>query len=209
MKIIGITGSIGMGKSFIASCLEDAGIPVFDADEAAHATIQPGGSAYADVVQFFPDATENGVVNRKTLGQIVYEDKAKLDQLEQLIHPWVRQERMQFLKHAMRARKTAVAYDIPLLFETGADEECDVVLVASAPPQVQEERVLRRPGMTKEKLAHVRARQWPEAQKKAMADVVINTGLSKAETRKQVHQFLTRAGIIGMVDEQEDDDAGS
>jgi len=181
-RIIGLTGSIGMGKSTAAAMLEQLHVPVFYADIYAHQLLQPGGGAVAAVRDAFPGVVENGVISRPALGRAVFGDAGALARLEEILHPLVRQGEHRFIARQNLRRIPIAALEIPLLFETRAELLCDVVVVLTAPPFVQEARVMARPGMTKARLDAVRDRQMPEVEKCARADFVIPTGLGRRRT---------------------------
>jgi dephospho-CoA kinase len=187
-KIIGLTGSIGMGKSTVAAMFAEAGIPVFDADAEVRAMQGPGGALIPAIEAAFPGSTGPGGVDRDRLGQIVFADKAALARLEAIVHPSVGAKRAAFL--AAHADKPAVVFDIPLLFERGGHEGVDLIVVVSAPAEVQRARVLARPGMTPEKFEHILGLQLPDAEKRARATHVIDTGTTLAETRAQVASLI-------------------
>lgn len=187
---LGLTGSIGMGKSAVAAMLEEAGVKVFDADRAVHILQAPGGALVDVIERHFPGTTDEGGVNRAKLGAIVLGDKDKLRQLERIIHPEVARMRREF-SLAHRARK-AIAYDIPLLFEKTGKKGLDGVLVVNAAPWQQRQRCMARPGMTAKKLAHIRRLQVPGHIKAQKADWVINTGVQKWQTRAQVRIFVQK-----------------
>jgi len=186
--ILGLTGSVGMGKSTVAAMFADLGVPVFDADAVVHQLQGIGGALLPAIEQAFPGSTSLAGVDRKALGAAVFGNPDKLARLEAIVHPAVRAARREFLLEHAGAR--LVVFDIPLLFETGGVEEVDAVLVVSAPPAVQRERVLARPGMTAERFAEILARQIPDAEKRARADHVIDTGSSLAETREEVARLV-------------------
>lgn len=179
MRVIGLTGGIGMGKSTAARVLARARIPVHDADAAVHALYARGGAAVPVIAALVPEAVRDGAVDRTQLGRAAFGDRALLGRLEAAIHPLVRRAERRFLARCRRARARAAVLDIPLLFETGAERRVDAVIVVSAPPSVQRARVLGRRGMTAEKFAAILARQTPDAEKRRRADVVIPTGLSR------------------------------
>lgn len=176
MIVLGLTGSIGMGKSTAARMLRRLGVPVHDADATVHRLMAKGGAAVAPIAAAFPDAVKDGAVDRAALGAIVFNDKAALRRLEAIVHPLVRDAERRFLQRSRRQRRSVVVLDIPLLFETGGERRCDYVAVVSAPAFLQAQRVLRRPGMTPERLAAIRRTQLPDAQKRRRADAVIPTG---------------------------------
>jgi dephospho-CoA kinase len=191
MIILGLTGSIGMGKSTAAALLRRLGIPVHDADAAVHRLQAKGGAAVPVIAAAFPGTVKDGKVDRQALGRIVFADKAALKRLEAILHPLVRREEQRFLAHARAHRCRLVALDIPLLFETHAERRCDHVMVVSAPRRVQLGRVLRRPGMTRERLAGIEARQLPDLVKRARADTVIDTGLGRRHSLQAIRRAVT------------------
>jgi dephospho-CoA kinase len=193
MKIIGLTGGIGMGKSTASATFLRHRVPIFDADQAVHALQAPGGRAVRPIEAAFPGTTRGGAVDREALRRAVLGNPAALTTLERIVHPLVRDAEKRFLAAARRAGKSLVVLDIPLLLETGGETRVDLVVVVSAPAAVQAARVLRRPGMTCERLAAIRARQMPDAAKRRKADVVIHSGLSRhfavAAIRRLLHQL--------------------
>jgi dephospho-CoA kinase len=191
--IVGLTGSIAMGKSTAAAMVRQMGVPVFDSDAVSRAATAPGGTAIPQVAALFPDVVTNGILDRKALGKSVFDSPAQLKRLEAIIHPIVKQARKQFLARAARARRRVVVFDIPLLFETRAERECDIVLAVTAPAFLQRQRVLARPGMTDQLLQSVLLRQTPSVKKAAKADVVLSSGLGRAVTRHQLARALKRA----------------
>lgn len=186
--ILGLTGSIGMGKSTVAAMFAKAGVPVFDADAQVRRMQGPGGSLLPAIEQAFPGITGPQGVDRARLGAAVFGNDAAMALLEQIVHPAVRAARAEFLIEHGGA--PLVLFDIPLLFETGAENEVDAVAVVSAPAAVQRARVLARPGMTAERFAQVLARQLPDAEKRARADHVIPTGGTLAQTEAAVRHLL-------------------
>jgi dephospho-CoA kinase len=188
MITLGLTGSIGMGKSTVAKMFADEGVPVFDADAAVHRLQGPAGALVETIEAHFPGTTGPGGVNRGALAERVLGEPEALRRLEAQVHPAVALEREAFL--AANAASPLVVLDIPLLFEVGGSEHVDRIVVVSAPAEVQRERVLSRPGMTEEKFEHILARQLPDAEKRARADFVIATGGSKDETRRAVRRIL-------------------
>jgi dephospho-CoA kinase len=188
MIVLGLTGSIGMGKSTVGRMFADEGVPVFDADAAVHRLQGPAGTLVAAIEAHFPGTTGPGGVDRGALAERVLGEPESLRRLEALIHPAVAREREAFL--AAHASAPLVVLDIPLLFEAGGAEQVDRIAVVSAPPDVQRERVLARPGMTAEKFEHILARQLPDAEKRARADFVIDTRGPLEETRRAVRRIL-------------------
>lgn len=182
--IIGLTGSIGMGKSTVAAMFAESGVPVFDADAEVRKLQGPGGELLPAIEEAFPGSTGPAGVDRDRLGASVFADKAALARLEAIVHPAVGAKRAAFL--AAHADKPAVVFDIPLLFERGGHEAVDTIVVVSAPAHQQAERVLARPGMSEQKFAHILTLQTPDAEKRERAHHVIDTGTSLAETRAQV-----------------------
>jgi dephospho-CoA kinase len=185
---LGLTGSIGMGKSTVAAMFAEAGVPVFDADAAVHRLQGPAGRVVAAIEARFPGTTGETGVNRTALGEAVLGDAAAMKALEAIVHPAVAEERKAFL--ADHADAPLVVLDIPLLFETGGDAQVDKVAVVSAAADVQRARVLARPGMNPAKLDAILARQLPDAAKRARADFVIPTDVSLTETRAAVDRVI-------------------
>ena len=188
--IIGLTGSIGMGKSTVAMMFEAEGVPVFDADAAVHALQGPQGALLPAIEAAFPGTTGPRGVDRAALGAQVFGDDAALARLEAIVHPAVAEMRHTFLLE--HAGQPLVVFDIPLLFEKGGESRVDAVVVVSAPADVQRARVLARPGMTAEKFAQILARQTPDAEKRARADYVIENHGSLADTQAQVAALVAR-----------------
>ncbi|RYD62649.1 MAG: dephospho-CoA kinase [Sphingomonadales bacterium] len=196
MITLGLTGSIGMGKSTVAAMFADEGVPVFDADAEVHRLQGPGGALVAAIEAAFPDTTGAEGVNRTALGEAVLGDPVALKRLEALVHPAVAAAREGFL--ARHAAAPLVVLDIPLLFEAGGWQQVDRVAVVSAPADVQRARVLGRPGMTEARFESILARQLPDAEKRARADFVIDTGVALAETRAEVRRVIAcLAGAAG------------
>jgi dephospho-CoA kinase len=185
--VIGLTGSIGMGKSQTAQLFAGEDIPVHDSDAVLHRLYAKGGAAAEKIAAAFPGTVENGAVDRAALSALVTGDAQKLRQLEELVHPLVAADRDEFLA---RAKTDIVVLDIPLLFETGAQEGIDTLVVVSAPPEVQRARVLARPGMTGEKFDALHARQLPDAQKRQQAHYVVMTDKGLDHAREQVKMIL-------------------
>ena len=178
--VLGLTGSIAMGKSTASSMFRAFGIPVFDADAAVHDLFVPGGSAVRPVLEAFRDcgSQEHGI-DRKALGRAVFDNPEALRRLETIVHPLVRTTQRQFLVMQAAARRPLAVMDIPLLYETGGDKLMDAVAVVSAPAFLQAQRVLRRPGMSRQRLDAILARQMPDRLKRRRADFVIPTGLGR------------------------------
>jgi dephospho-CoA kinase len=190
MIVLGLTGSIGMGKSTVAKMFAEEGAPAFDSDAAVHALYAKGGAAVAAVAAEFPTAIRDGAVDRAALSPLVLDDPAALKRLEQVVHPFVRQAQVDFAETQRAAGADIVVFDIPLLLEGKNADLVDTIVVVSAPPEIQRARVLARPGMTEETYAPILARQMPDAEKRARADFVIDTGVSFDETRAQVRAVL-------------------
>lgn len=186
--IVGLTGSIGMGKSTVAAMFEAAGVPVFDADAEVRSMQGPNGELLAAIEAEFPGSTGKGGVLRDELGKQVFGDRAALARLEAIVHPAVAANRETFL--TKNSGVPFVIFDIPLLFEKGGHAAVDCIVVVSAPAEVQRQRVLARPGMTPEKFAHILSLQTPDAEKRAQAHHVIDTGLPLAETEARVIQLI-------------------
>jgi dephospho-CoA kinase len=194
MKVWGLTGGIGMGKSFAAGAFRRARIPVFDADLAVHALQARGGAAVRPIDAAFSGAVRDGAVDREALRRIVLNDPAALRRLERIVHPLVREAERRFLAAARARGERLAVLDIPLLFETRRDTRgFDAVLVVSAPAAVQAQRVMRRPGMTPARLAAIRARQMPDLDKRRRADHVIHTGLSRHATTVALRRLILKA----------------
>ncbi|MEM9169814.1 MAG: dephospho-CoA kinase [Pseudomonadota bacterium] len=192
MKTIALTGSIGMGKSTVAAMFADLGAPVWDADAAVHRLYAPGGAGVAPVLARFPEAAAADAppsVDREKLSACVLNDPAALKDLEVIVHPLVALDRATVSDAAEQDGAPACVFDIPLLFEGGLETFFDVVVVVSAPADVQRARVLARPGMTAEKFEAIKARQTPDADKRARADHVVDTGAPLDETRRQVAEI--------------------
>ncbi|MFM2042354.1 MAG: dephospho-CoA kinase [Pseudomonadota bacterium] len=204
MIVLGLTGSIGMGKSTAAGMLRRLGCPVHDADRAVHRLYARGGAAVAPIAAAFPAAIRAGAVDRAVLAGLVLGDGAALKRLEGIVHPLVRREGDLFLRRCARRRVPVAVMDIPLLFETGGRDRVDAVLVVTAPAAVQRARVLARPGMTEAKLRAILAKQMPDGEKQHRADFVVSTGLGKRHTALHLARIVailrgraaTRAGRI-------------
>jgi dephospho-CoA kinase len=194
MVVVGLTGSIAMGKSTTAAMFRAFGWPVFDADLAVHDLVRPGGEAVAAVLAAFPavGSPEAGI-DRAALGQAVFGDAEGLGRLEAILHPRVRHAEERFLAHARRRRERAALLDIPLLFEGGGSRRCDLTVVASASRHLQAVRALARPGMTRGKLDAILAKQMPDREKRRRADCVVRTGLGRARALADVRAVVRLA----------------
>lgn len=190
MFILGLTGSIGMGKSTTARLFAEEGVPVHDADAVVHKLYE--GEAVPLIEAAFPGTTQSGRVDREKLGRRVVGDVDALKRLEAIVHPLVRKAEEAFLADARARKADIVVLDIPLLFETGADARVDATVVVTAPPEVQRVRVLERPGMTPEKLDALLAKQMPDAEKRRRADFIVDSGQGIEFARAQVRQILDR-----------------
>lgn len=193
MVILGLTGSIGMGKTVAAGMFRRLGVPVHDADAAVHRLLGRGGGAVAAVAAAFPGVLRDGAIDRRALGRRVFDDAAALRRLEGMLHPAVRRDQAAFLRRQARQGRTLVVLDVPLLFETGTDADCDAVAVVAAPPFVQAARVLARPGMTPRWLAAIRAQQMTDIEKRRRADYIIPSGLGRRETLRAVRRIIEQA----------------
>lgn len=186
MIVIGLTGSIGMGKSTVARQCALLGAKTLNSDEVVHRLMAPRGQAFASIAKCFPQAVVDGKIDRKILGGIVFKDAAKLTMLESILHPLVRREEEHFA-NAMRSKGAKiVVFDIPLLFETGGDSRMDATLVATAPAFIQRQRVMARPHMTAEKFASILTKQMPDREKRKRADFIVQTGLGFAASMRQI-----------------------
>jgi dephospho-CoA kinase len=197
MLVVGLTGSIAMGKSETTRMFARLGYPVFDADAAVHRLYEAGGDAVALIEQAFPGVVVDGKVDRSRLADRVTGDREALARLESIVHPLVRREQEAFLESARQAGHPFAVLDIPLLFETGRDKDVDAVVVVSAPEDVQKARVLDRSGMTPEKFAAILARQTPDSEKRRRADFVVDSsrGLEAAcEQVRAIADELERRG---------------
>ena len=191
MLILGLTGSIGMGKSTTAAMFEAEGVPVYDSDAAVHALYAAGGAAVAPVEAAFPGVLTDGAIDRAKLSAKVVGNPEAMAKLEAIVHPLVGADRIGFFQKAQAEGRDIVVLDVPLLFETGGEKSVHKVVVVSAPPEVQRARVLARPEMTPEKFEAILARQLPDAEKRARADFVIDTGQGVEHARQQVRDLLT------------------
>ena len=193
MIILGLTGSIGMGKTTAAVSLQRLGVPLFDADRVVHRLLAPGGAAVEPVAAAFSGVRAvKGGIDRSLLGQHVFADPDALSRLERIIHPMVEAREKRFLAFARARREPIVALDIPLLFESRSERRCDYVLVVSAPQLVQRQRVLRRPGMTERRLGAIMSNQMPDYEKRRRADFIVPTGLSRGLSLRRLRAIVRR-----------------
>lgn len=190
MIILGLTGSIAMGKSTAAAMFRRLGVPVYDADREVHRLLARNGRAVPLIDRAFPGVVVDGAVDRGRLGARVFDDRSALRRLERILHPLVRARRRTFLQSAARQRRPLVVLDIPLLFETGGGRMCDAVAVVSAPRFLQEIRLLRRPGMDRARLAAIARRQMPDAEKRRRADFIIPSGLGRGPTFAAIRRIV-------------------
>jgi len=195
MIVVGLTGSIGMGKSATAKMFEAEDVPVYDADAAVHELYGRGGAAVAPIAEAFPGVAPEGQVDRNLLSARVLGDPEALQKLERIVHPLVGAHRAAFFERF--ADRSIIVLDVPLLFETGGHRAVDAVVVVSAPAELQRERVMQRPGMTAEKLESILARQTPDVEKRAGADFVIDTSAGFERAHEEVRAVLRRLGDPG------------
>ncbi len=186
MKIIGLTGSIGTGKSFVAQCFRELGVAVFDADAEIHNLLENDAEVISLVEGQFPESVSDGRVNRAILGEIVFHNPEKLKMLENILHPLVRKRGEEFIKKAEADNAKLVIQDIPLLFETGADKTCDYTIVVKAPEDVQRQRVMQRENMDDDKYEAINRLQLSPAEKEKRADFIIDTNLPRDKVKGQV-----------------------
>jgi len=194
MFILGLTGSLGMGKSATAKMFAEEGVPVHDADAVVHRLYEAEATPLIEAA--FPGTTARGRVDRDKLSQRVLGDTAAVKKLEAIVHPLVRTAETRFLAEAERNGASVAVLDIPLLFETGGEKRCDAVVVVSAPPDVQRDRVAERSGMTEQKFAAILAKQMPDADKRARADFVVDTSKGFDAARAQVRDILARVATM-------------
>jgi len=205
--LVGLTGSIGMGKTETAKMFATLGIPVYDADAAVHQLYEPGGEAVPKIAEVFPDCVAGGRVDRAALGKRVTADSSAFKRLEAIVHPLVAQQQRVFLERAAKDGAEMVVLDIPLLFETGGEARMDAVVVVSAPHHVQRARVLARPGMTEDRLDHILARQVPDAEKRAKAHFVVETDSGLAHAFEQVKAVVAALHARRLAEGGQADDA--
>jgi len=194
MIVLGLTGSIGMGKSTVGEFFAESGVPVYDADAAVHRLYAADAVPLIEVA--FPGTVQDGVVDRTRLGAQVVGDPEALRRLEAIVHPLVRRAEQQFLAQAEAAGAPVAVLDIPLLFETGGEKRCDAVVVVSAPAEIQRSRVMARPGMTEEKFSGLLGKQMSDAEKRRRADFVVDTSQDFDSTRAQVRAILLKAANL-------------
>lgn len=206
--VLGLTGSIGMGKSATAAMFREAGVPVHDADATVHALY--AGEAVAPVEAAFPGVVTDGVIDRAELSKRVLGDDAAMKRLESIVHPLVKRASADFMRRAIEAGAPLVVLDVPLLFETKGEGRCDAIAVVSAPAPVQKARVLARPGMTEERFQAILARQMPDSEKRRRADLVIDTSQGFDAARRQVEAAIrTYSGRSGEAAARAVDEAGA
>ena len=198
MLIVGLTGSIATGKSAAAAMLRRLNFQVHDSDKVAHQLMGPGGRAVDDIISLFGSEVVNmpSGVNRTLLGNIVFAEPAKRVLLEQILHPLIREQKRKFIQHNRLQRKKAVFLDVPLLFETGGDCDCDRVITLWCPAFLQTTRALRRRGMTEEKLLSIVNAQWPQAKKCHLSDLALPSSLGQAETFRRLKRWLKTENLI-------------
>jgi dephospho-CoA kinase len=190
MIIIGLTGSVGMGKSTAAAMLNRMGIPICDSDALVHSFMAKGGAAIPRIKALFPDVIKDGAVDRPALGKIVFGDTAALRKLEQILHPMVRQSQRDFLKQAQTNNRAFAVLDVPLLFEGGIDALCDYSIVVTAPAFLQRQRVMSRPGMTEARFQGTLNHQMADYRKRQRADFVVQTGLNRYDTLTRLTRII-------------------
>lgn len=188
--IIGLTGSIGMGKTTASNMLHGLGLPICDSDFLVHGLLAKGGEAVSSVAAVFDDVVKNEAVDRGALGKRVFSNRGALKQLEEIIHPLVRVRQAQFIKMCRSQKRLAGVLDVPLLFEVKTDQICDFTVVVSAPEFIQKQRVMARPGMTQARLRETLARQMPDIEKRKRADFVVPTGLNKRHTLNHLCRII-------------------
>lgn len=190
MIVIGLTGSIGMGKTATARMFAEEGVPVLDSDAVVHRLYEKGGAAVVPVAEAFPDVVTDGAIDRQKLARHLARHPGDFKRIEAIVHPLVRAEQESFLSETRRRKAPLAVLDIPLLFETGRDRDVDKIVVVSAPESVQRERVLARPGMTEEKFASILARQLPDAEKRLRADFIVDSARGFDHARTQVRRII-------------------
>ena len=203
MKILGLTGSIGMGKSATAQMFRDEHVPVYDADAEVHALYEVGGAAVEPLARRFEGVLKDGAIHRPALRHAVLGDATAMADLEAIVHPLVGATQLAFRQQAMDAKAPFVVLDIPLLLETGGDKRCDYVAVVSAPADVQRERVLARPDMTEASFEAILSKQMSDADKRSRADFIISTGFGFDFARAHVHAIIELMTRLGSADKHE------
>lgn len=201
MIILGLTGSIGMGKSATAAMFATEGLPVYDADAAVHALYENGGAAVAPLSERFGDILKDGAVDRAALRAKVVDDPDAMKALEQIVHPLVGQSQLNFRQQALESESKIAVLDIPLLFETGGDQRCDFVAVVTAPADLQKARVLARGEMSEEQFEQIRAKQMSDADKRARADFIISTAFGFDFARAHVQAIIE---LLNSLDQNDD-----
>jgi len=189
--ILGLTGSIAMGKTTASEMFRRLGVPVHDSDASVHALMALGGAAVVPVERAFPGVVEAGAVNRQQLGEMVFGDPEALGALEGIIHPMVRGVEKKFLANCARRRTSLVLLDVPLLFEAGGYLRCDAVAVVTAPARMQRQRAMSRPGMTAEKFNSIKQQQLSDAEKRRRSNFIIQTGLGKTHSLRTIRKIVT------------------
>lgn len=192
MKVLGLTGSIGMGKSTAAAMFRYLGVPVHDADATTHELMAPNGLAFDPIARAFPDVIVDGRIDRQALGKIAFSDPDVLKKLETILHPLIRAAENRFLANQRRLGRKLVVLDIPLLYETAGEKRCDHVSVVSAPWFIQRQRVLSRQGMTDAKFYAILSKQMPDIEKRKRADFIIPTGLGRAVTFQYIQGIINQ-----------------
>jgi dephospho-CoA kinase len=192
MIVVGLTGSIGMGKSTAAKMLQAMGVPLHDSDKIVHELIAPQGRAIPALAKIFPEAYDAGAnaVDRAVIGQIVFQNEEKRKALEAVLHPMVRESQQKFLEREKARGARVAVLDIPLLYETGAEKRVDKVIVVTAPAFIQRRRVMKRPGMTESKFQGILQSQMPDHEKRARADFIVQTGLGEAHTQRTLKKII-------------------
>ena len=190
MIVLGVTGSIAMGKSTVSTMLSHLNNPIHDADKTVHELMDVNGKAYHKIVKSFPEAVQVTGIDRAKLGRDVFGNPERLKQLENILHPLVREARDKFIRQQSRYKSRLVILDVPLLYETGGDKDCDKVLVVSAPHYLQRRRALARQGMTQTKFDDILKRQLPDHEKRRRADFIVPTGLGKAYTYRALQRLM-------------------
>jgi dephospho-CoA kinase len=196
MIIIGLTGSLAMGKTTIAAMFKNQGCPIFDADKEVHKLYQTGGKAAATISTHYPDVMIGGSVDRQLLAAKISKDATVLPKIEKIVHPLVHSLEKQFVLNHQQAGMKIIVLDIPLLFEADRTDDVDFIVVVSASPERQKKRALARPGMTEKKLDLILSRQLPDKEKRARADYIIDTSVSLKETLEQVKTLITKLELL-------------